>query len=240
VELTPEEVRVVGCLVEKQLTTPQQYPLTLNALLGACNQSSNRSPITFYDERTVASAVASLKEKGLVRFVHPSHGRSVTRYKHVLDEALTLDPRQLVLLAALMLRGPQTAGELRGRTERMAQFRDVEEIDETLKDLGEADEPLVMRLSREPGRREARYAHLLTGEPEAAVLAPEPSPPPGVLAGAGTGGASMAGAGTGGESTAAGPAARPDGAIADELIALRKEVAALGRALDHILARLTR
>lgn len=212
-ELTPEEVRVAGCLVEKQLTTPQQYPLTINALLGACNQSSNRSPITSYDERTVAASLASLKENGLIRFVHPSHGRSVTRYKHVLDEALLLDARRLALLAALMLRGPQTAGELRGRTERMAQFRDVEEIDETLEELSQADGPLVTRLPREPGRREPRYAHLLTGEPEAPVAAVEPSPA---------------------------PAARPDAAITDELMAVRAEVAALGRALDHILARLTR
>lgn len=219
-ELSGEEVRVAGCLVEKQLTTPQQYPLTLNALIGACNQSSNRSPITSYDERTVESALAGLKERGLARFVHPSHGRSVTRYKHVLDEALDLDSRQLALLAALMLRGPQTAGELRGRTERMARFRDVEEIDETLEELSELDEPLVMRLSREPGRREARYAHGLTGEAQPAADFADPAPARPVMA--------------------APAAAGPEVAIADELMAIRSEVAALGRALDHILARLTR
>ncbi|MDQ4133381.1 MAG: YceH family protein [Actinomycetota bacterium] len=223
-ELDSEEVRVAGCLVEKQLTTPQQYPLTLNALIAACNQSSNRWPVTDYDEHTVQSALDRLKAKGLVRFVYPSHGRSVTRYKHVLDEALELEPPQLALLAALMLRGPQTPGELRARTERMAVFSDVAELEHHLEQLAVSGEPLVARLPREPGRRESRYTHRLGAGAEEA----EPA--------------------TGVErewEPAAAPEPRPSDEaqsldVKDEILALRNEVAALGRALDHILARLNR
>ncbi len=124
-DLSAAEIRVLGSLVEKQLTTPQQYPLTLNALTLACSQSSNRDPVVAYDEHTVEAAVTSVKTKGLARFVHPSHGRSALRYAHALDDALGLAPPQLALLAVLMLRGPQTLGELRTRTERMVGFSDL-------------------------------------------------------------------------------------------------------------------
>ncbi len=121
--LTPEEGRVIGSLIEKQLTTPQQYPLTLNSLVLACNQSSNRDPVVSYDEQLVQTTLVSLRSAELIGLIYPSHGRSVTRYRHLLAERLGLDEREMALMAALLLRGAQTAGELRARSERMAQFR---------------------------------------------------------------------------------------------------------------------
>lgn len=162
-DLPPEELRVIGCLVEKQLTTPQQYPLTLNALTSACNQTSNRDPVVSYDERSVEAAVTSAKTRGLARFVHPSHGRSAIRYAHTLKEALGLDHRQLALLAVLMLRGPQTSGELRTRTDRMADFEGLSDVERELKRLSERDDPLIVRIGRRPGQKEDRFAHLLGG-----------------------------------------------------------------------------
>jgi uncharacterized protein YceH (UPF0502 family) len=159
--LTPEEGRVVGCLVEKQLTTPQQYPLTLNALVAACNQSSNREPVVDYDDRVVEAALASLRTAGLVRFLHPSHGRSVIRFGQALDERLGLDDRALGLLAVLLLRGAQTAGELRIRTERMASFEGIADVDAELVRLSGRDDPLAVRLGRRPGQKEERWAQLI-------------------------------------------------------------------------------
>jgi uncharacterized protein len=164
-ELDAVEARVIGSLAEKQLTTPQQYPLTLNALVLACNQSSNREPVVAYDEGLVEIALSSLKDAGLLRFVHPSHGRSVTRYRQVIDERLSLGPRGLALLAVLLLRGPQTLGELRTRTERMADFADLGNVEAELALLGELADPLVRRLPRQSGHKEERWAQLLTGEP---------------------------------------------------------------------------
>ena len=146
-QLSPECARVLGALVEKGLTTPQQYPLTLNALQAACNQTSNREPVVSYDETTVQAALDELKDQRLVRFVLPSHGRSVVRYRHVLDEALGLDDRQCAILAMLLLRGPQTVGELRIRTERMAQFDGLDEVEHELDLLG---------LTRRAPRRQRR------------------------------------------------------------------------------------
>jgi uncharacterized protein YceH (UPF0502 family) len=163
VELSSEEIRVIGCLVEKQLTTPNQYPLTLNALTLACNQSSNRDPVVVYDEPTVEATVTNVKTKGLARFVHPSHGRSALRYRHSLDEAIGIDARPLALLAVLMLRGPQTPGELRSRAERMVGFADLPEVVAELEALAARTEPLVVRLPRTPGQKEDRYAQLLGG-----------------------------------------------------------------------------
>jgi uncharacterized protein len=160
-ELSQIEVRVLGCLAEKQLTTPQQYPLTLNALTLACNQTSNRDPVVSYDEQTVEAAVTSAKTKGLARFVHPSHGRSAIRFAHMLEEALGVDRRQLCILAVLMLRGPQTPGELRSRTERMEPFESLSDIEGELVRLAQREDPLVVRLTRRPGQKEERYAHLL-------------------------------------------------------------------------------
>jgi uncharacterized protein len=167
--MNPIEARVIGSLAEKQLTTPQQYPLTLNALVLACNQSSNRDPVVAYDETTVEEALSSLKEAGLLRFVHPAHGRSATRYRQVLDERFGLDSRSLSVLTVMMLRGPQTVGELRSRTERMADFGNLHDVEDELERLGSGSDPLVRRLPRRPGQKEERWAELLSG------AAPEPS-----------------------------------------------------------------
>ena len=221
ISLDPVEARVVGALVEKQMTTPQQYPLTLNALVAACNQTSSRNPVVAYDDHTVESTLARLKEKRLLRFVFPSHGRSVTRYRQVLEEVLPLEPRQLALLAVLMLRGPQTLGELRTRTERMAEFASLDEVEDELDDLASREEPLVARLPREPGRKEIRYAQLLAGDTGAVALAaPEtyvvpPSPPV-------EGGHHDAG----------------HGSLASQVAVLRAEVAALRRELDEVIAKI--
>lgn len=175
-DLSATEIRVLGSLVEKQLTTPQQYPLTLNALTLAASQSSNRDPVVDYDEPTVEDAATSVKSKGLARFVHPSHGRSALRYAHTLDEALGLDTRPLALLGVLMLRGPQTLGELRTRTERMVQFSDLREVQAELDALGARTEPLVVRLRRGPGQKEDRYGQLLGGAAPAPPVGEEAAP----------------------------------------------------------------
>ena len=174
-DLDATEIRVLGSLVEKQLTTPQQYPLTLNALALACSQSSNRDPVVHYDEHTVEEAVMSVKTKGLARFVHPSHGRSALRYGHTLDEAWGLDTRPLALLAVLMLRGPQTLGELRTRTERMVRFTELEEVQAELDALAARSEPLVTRQARAPGQKEDRYTQLLAPADPGAAPAPTPA-----------------------------------------------------------------
>ena len=226
-ELTPEEVRVVGALIEKQLTTPQQYPLSLNALVAACNQTSSRNPIVSYGERQVEAVLTGLKEKRLVRFVHPSHGRSVTRYRQVIEEVLGLEPRALALLAVLFLRGPQTVGELRGRTERMADFADLGHVEEELEALAARDEPLVTRLAREPGRKEMRYAHLLGGAVDAGPSDEEPPPPGPAPFRPPAPPVSTAPAG-----------APPAQSLASQVAVLQAEVAALRRDLDELRARL--
>jgi uncharacterized protein len=164
VDLNPVEARVIGSLAEKQLTTPQQYPLTLNALVVACNQTSNRDPVVVYDDGIVETAVSSLKDAGLLRFVHPGHGRSATRYRQVLDERFGLDARGLSLLAVLLLRGPQTVGELRARTERMADFGSLDDVSAELEGLTGGADPLVSRLPRRPGQKEERWAQQLSAE----------------------------------------------------------------------------
>ena len=167
-ELTPEEARVVGALAEKQLTTPQYYPLTLNALVTACNQTSNRSPVVSYDEATVEGALKGLREKGLARTVL-SPGNRAAKYRHILEDSLALVPEELAVMTVLLLRGPQTIGELRTRTERIFPFASLEEVEATLERLATRhEEPLAERLERQPGQKEARYAHLLGGR------APEP------------------------------------------------------------------
>ena len=171
-ELSPECARVLGALIEKGLATPQQYPLTVNALQAACNQTSNREPVVSYDETTVLIALDELKDRKLVRFVLPSHGRSVVRYRQVLDEKLALDDRQCAVLAVLLLRGPQTVGEIRIRTERMATFDSLEEIDHELDLLHSREEPLAHNIGRRPGQKEERWATTL-------VPAPAPGPDPG-------------------------------------------------------------
>jgi uncharacterized protein len=163
--LNDVEVRVLGALIEKQVTTPEYYPLTLNALVQACNQKNNRNPITAFDEATVAQALESLREKTLTYVFYGSNTR-VPKYKHVTTEILHLDQRQLALMCVLMLRGSQTIGELRERASRLYSFSGLEEVQETLDSLISIEqEPLVAKLPRQPGQKEARFAHLLAGEP---------------------------------------------------------------------------
>ena len=162
VDLTVPEVRVIGSLIEKQMTTPQYYPLTLNSLVTACNQTSNRNPVVSFDARVVDNTLEALKSKGLVRVVY-SPGSRAPKYRQVMEEVWELDDRKLALLGVLMLRGPQTLGELRARTERMAEMIELAEVEMMLDRLASREEPLVVRLPRQPGQKEARYAHLLSG-----------------------------------------------------------------------------
>jgi uncharacterized protein YceH (UPF0502 family) len=162
--LDEREVRVVGSLVEKQVTTPDYYPLTLNALVNACNQISNRDPVVRYDEREVTEAVESLRAKNLVYIFYGAESR-VPKYKHMMREVYTLSPQELAVVCVLMLRGPQTVGEIRGRTGRLYEFAELREVEEILDELARRDEPLVVKLPRQAGRKEARYAHLLSGMP---------------------------------------------------------------------------
>jgi uncharacterized protein len=165
-ELTSEEGRVLGCLVEKQLSTPQLYPLTENALIGACNQTTNRDPVVAYDVATLRIAAHSLREKGLLRMVHRTGERS-DKHQHLLDSSLALSPGQVTLLAVLLLRGPQTLAELRAGSERMHPFDTLEQVQEAVAALTDRDDPLVTRLERAPGRKEARYCQLLVDAEQA-------------------------------------------------------------------------
>jgi hypothetical protein len=166
--LTPTEARVVGCLVEKQRTVPDTYPLTLNALVSACNQTSNRDPIMHLADGDVVRAIDSLKARGMARIVHPATGSRATKYRHVLDEALGLDDGPLSVVTVLLLRGPQTAAELRTRTERLHAFADLDAVASALDALAGREEPLVQPVERRPGEREARWTLLLSpfGHPE--------------------------------------------------------------------------
>jgi hypothetical protein len=163
-ELNEVEVRVLGALIEKQVTTPEYYPLTLNALTQACNQKNNRSPVVTYDEATVTEALESLRAKNLVYVFYGSNSR-VPKYKHVASEIFELGQSELAVMCVLMLRGPQTPGELRGRTDRMYDFSGLEEVEETLNALIAKEPPLATKLARQSSQKEVRYAHLLAGEP---------------------------------------------------------------------------
>jgi uncharacterized protein YceH (UPF0502 family) len=158
------EARVVGCLVEKDLATPEYYPLTLNALTNACNQKSNRDPVMLLEETDVVRALDSLRQKQMAH--QSAEGVRSAKYCHNLEAVLNLDLEDLAILAELLLRGPQTVGELRNRAERMHPAGDLQEVEERLLNLMERDEPLVTRLPRQPGRKEQRFAHLLSGAPE--------------------------------------------------------------------------
>jgi uncharacterized protein len=170
------EARVLGSLVEKQVTTPEYYPLTLNSLTLACNQKNNRTPVTSYDETTVAQALETLREKNLAYVFYGSTSR-VPKYKHVLPEVMHLNAPELALICVLLLRGPQTTGELATRAFRMYEFPGLEELESTLNSLMSREpDPLVTRLPRQPGQKEARFAHLLSGKPNIEVFADaEPS-----------------------------------------------------------------
>ena len=162
--LSEIETRVLASLVEKQMTTPEYYPLTLNALTTACNQKNNRNPVTAYTEDQVSQALETLREKNLSYVFYGSTSR-VPKYKHVMPEVLHLKPPEVALLSALMLRGPQTPGELRSNASRLHEFHSLEEIEEILNVLMSREEdPLVARLPRQAGQKEIRFVHLFSGE----------------------------------------------------------------------------
>ena len=172
--LTDIETRVLGSLIEKQVTTPEYYPLTLNALTLACNQKNNRNPVTSYSENHVADALESLRENNLAYVFYGSTSR-VPKYKHVMPEVMHLSHPEVALMCVLMLRGAQTLGELRGHGGRLHEFSSLEEVEETLNGLiSREPEPLVVRLPRQPGQKEGRFAHLLSGEIDVEALAVEP------------------------------------------------------------------
>ena len=174
--LTDIEVRVLGSLVEKQVTTPEYYPLTINSLMLACNQKNNRHPVTAYSEDTVAQAVETLREKNLTYVFFGSTSR-VPKFKHVMTEVLHLSQAQLAVMCVLMLRGSQTVGELRERGARLHEFSSLEEVEATLNSLITREpEHLVVRLPRLAGQKEVRFAHLLSGEVTADAIAEEQVP----------------------------------------------------------------
>ncbi len=208
--LDPVAIRVLGSLIEKEITTPDNYPLTLNALVAACNQTSNRDPVMALDEPGVTDTLAELSRLGLAREVHRSDSR-VKRYRQTLSEALSLHPAETAVMCVLMLRGPQTPGEVRTRTARLFDFRDVPHVEVTLQSLATLSDPLVVQLPRRPGQKEVRYAHLLAGAPPVDV---EPAP-------------------------RAGPVARADaaariGALEEEMESLRAEVVQLRGLLQEV------
>ena len=164
------EVRVLGSLVEKQLTTPEYYPLTMNALIAACNQKSNRDPVMSLGEAEIQAAIDRLRDLNLVYLFYGSGSRTV-KYKHMLPSVFELDPAGTAVMTVLMLRGPQTIGEIRDRSGRLFDFRDLNEVQAALDDLTKRDEPLIVKLERQPGQKEARYAHLLSGEIDVSKLA---------------------------------------------------------------------
>lgn len=168
VTLNPTELRVLGSLIEKELTTPEYYPLSLNALVNACNQKSNRDPAMSLDESEVSKALDSLRFKQMA-LVAGGGGR-VAKFRHALVEKYRFSPAELALLCELMVRGPQTVGELRGRAERMYQFGDIAEVEEVLAELMDRTQPVVTKLPRQAGRKESRYCHLFGGEPDLAAL----------------------------------------------------------------------
>jgi len=212
--LTPAELRVLGCLVEKEATTPDQYPLTMNALLLACNQSSNRNPIVSWTAADVEPVLARLRERKLARVVHQP-GNRADKYRHVLHETWALTAGELAVLAVLALRGPQTVNELRIRTERYPGLEEMGGVDGILHRLkNRYDEPYVTRLERQPGQREERWAHLLAGE----VIDVEP--------------------GDARPARATGGAAERVAAVESELAALRGEVEGLRRELTELRALL--
>jgi uncharacterized protein len=212
VPLSQEQLRLLGCLMEKERTTPDDYPLTANSLMRAANQSTSRDPVVDYDQRVVESSMVELKDLGLIRFVFSPSNRA-TKYRHVLDEAWRIDEQEAAVLTLLMLRGPQTPGELRSRAGRLATFPDVEDVRATLRRLATRDEPMVAELSRIPGHKENRWAQLLGDAPavDAAVA-------PTITVRSGPG-----------------PAAAVD---PDRVSALEAEVATLRRLVDELRAEL--
>lgn len=164
------EARIVAALIEKQLTTPEYYPLTLNALVNACNQKNNRDPVVAYDEKIVTDSLENLRDRNLVYVYYGSTSR-VPKYKHMLPGVYELDEAGTAIMCVMLLRGPQTLGELRERSSRLYEFGGLGEVQETLDALMRRDDPLVLKLERQPGQKEARFAHLLSGEIDVEALA---------------------------------------------------------------------
>jgi hypothetical protein len=215
VELHPVEARVIGCLIEKQIATPDQYPLSLNALVNACNQKSNREPVLTLDEREVQAAIDGLARRQLV-LEKSGFGSRVPKYQHLFCNtefgSLKFSPQQTAIVCELLLRGPQTPGELRTHAARLAPLRDVSEVETALEDLmTRPDGPFVLKLPREPGRRESRYVHLFSGEP-----------PPLVAEGA---------------RMPESPAPQESSAVLDRIAALEAAVAELCQEVDRLRAR---
>jgi uncharacterized protein len=161
--LTPVEARVLGSLVEKEITTPEYYPLSLNALMNACNQKNNREPVTNLDEDQIRQALHGLEDDGLAGPARGTESR-VTKYEHRMQEVFNFTRGEIAVVCVLLLRGPQTPGELRGRSERMHRFEELSDVQATLQRLMQRDPPLAKVLPRQPGTKEARYAHLLAGD----------------------------------------------------------------------------
>jgi hypothetical protein len=179
--LTEPEQRVLGCLIEKRFTTPDQYPLTLNALRLACNQATNRDPVVAYDEETVNAAAQRLTRYGLVRLAS-GHSSRATKYRHLAEEALGLGREEIALLAVLLLRGPQTPGELKSRSDRLVGFASLEALEEVLAQL--VTRGYVQALPRRPGQKEERYVHTLGSSTDSVALLPERAPTPSAAASA--------------------------------------------------------
>lgn len=222
-ELTPPEQRVLGCLIEKRWTTPDQYPLSLNGLRLACNQSTNRDPVTSYDESTVREAAQRLCLYGLARLAS-GHGSRSTKYRHLAEEALGLGREELAVLAVLLLRGPQTPGELKARTERMAPLASLDDVERVIGTMTERE--YVRRIGRRPGQKEDRFEQLLGGRADrdgasapapTEIAAPVPAPLPAPL-----------------PAPAMTPRVSENGGLADRVAALEAEVATLRSELEEL------
>lgn len=211
--LTAPEQRVLGCLIEKRWTTPDQYPLSVNALRLACNQATNRDPVTAYDETTVRDAAQRLCHYGLARLASGHTSRAI-KYRHLAEEALGLDRQSLALVGVLLLRGPQTPGELKGRSERMAHFDSLSQVDSTL--AGLAERRYVRSLGRRPGQKEDRFMHLFGCQEEGSSPEPAAAPPP----------------------TAAPLAAAPSSGLGGRVAVLESEVVALREELSALREQL--
>jgi uncharacterized protein len=228
-ELTPAEQRVLGCLIEKRWTTPDQYPLSLNGLRLACNQTTNREPVTAYDESTVREAAQRLYLYGLARLAS-GHGSRAVKYRHLAEEALGLGREELGVLAVLLLRGPQTPGELKARTERIARLDSLADVERVLASLGERD--YARRLERRPGQKEDRFEHMLGPRGEGEVPGPATAPAPPLAArvqpldSAPPFPAQLP--------ASAPPRADVDGALVERIAALESEVASLRAELDEL------
>lgn len=210
--LTPIETRVLGSLIEKDITTPDYYPLSLNALVNACNQKNNRDPVMTLDEAAVREALSTLQQK---RMAGPASGADsrVTKFEHRLQEVFNFDRREIAVVCVLLLRGAQTPGELRGRTDRMYRFEALEDVVSTLDRLAQREPSLVRSLPRQPGTKESRYMHLFSGEPPEHLLQVNAARPPS-------------------------PANADDGATAERIDALEQEVSRLRSDLKEMQQQL--